>query len=77
MMSFSNPTDDSIYLDHAATTPVDAEVLAVMTPFFSELYGNPSSIYQIGQESRAALDRARASVATGQCGRRRRRGRPR
>jgi cysteine desulfurase len=64
MMSFSIPTDDSIYLDHAATTPVDAEVLAVMMPYFTEVFGNPSSIYRVGQEGRAALDRARTSVAT-------------
>ncbi len=55
--------DDTIYLDHAATTPVDPEVLAVMLPYFSERYGNPSSIYRLGQEARAALDRARASAA--------------
>ncbi|MDQ3779443.1 MAG: aminotransferase class V-fold PLP-dependent enzyme, partial [Chloroflexota bacterium] len=55
--------DDTIYLDHAATTPVDAEVLSVMLPFFSEQYGNPSSIYRLGQDARAALDRARGSIA--------------
>ncbi len=55
--------DDTIYLDHAATTPVDAEVLAVMLPFFSQHYGNPSSIYRLGQDARAALDRARSSIA--------------
>jgi cysteine desulfurase len=54
---------DSIYLDHAATTPVDAAVLEAMLPYFSERFGNPSSIYQLGQESRAALDDARAAVA--------------
>ncbi len=54
---------DSIYLDHAATTPVDPEVLRVMAPWFTEYFGNPSSIYQLGQESRAALDAARAQCA--------------
>ncbi len=63
-MSFSSASDDTIYLDHAATTPVDAEVLSVMLPYFSEIYGNPSSIYRLGQDARAALDRARTSVAT-------------
>ncbi len=62
-MSFDSARDDTIYLDHAATTPVDPEVLAVMLPYFSERYGNPSSIYRLGQEAHAALDRARSSVA--------------
>ncbi|HLL49652.1 MAG TPA: aminotransferase class V-fold PLP-dependent enzyme, partial [Thermomicrobiales bacterium] len=55
--------NDTIYLDHAATTPVDPSVLEAMIPYFTELYGNPSSIYQLGQESRAAIDRARVSAA--------------
>ena len=55
--------DDSIYLDNAATTPVDPSVLEAMVPYFSERYGNPSSIYRLGQESRAAIDRARLSAA--------------
>jgi cysteine desulfurase len=55
--------DDTIYLDHAATTPLDPNVLAVMLPYFTERYGNPSSIYQLGQESRAAIDRARSGCA--------------
>lgn len=54
---------DSIYLDHAATTPVDPEVLRVMAPWFTEYFGNPSSIYQLGQQSRAALDAARGQCA--------------
>jgi cysteine desulfurase len=54
---------DSIYLDHAATTPVDPEVLRVMAPWFTEFFGNPSSVYQLGQQSRAALDAARAQCA--------------
>lgn len=54
---------DTIYLDHAATTPVDPEVLRVMAPWFTQQFGNPSSIYQIGQQSRAALDTARAQCA--------------
>lgn len=55
--------DDVIYLDHAATTPLDPAVFAEMTPFFEAQYGNASSIYGLGQESRAALDGARADVA--------------
>lgn len=56
------PTD-AIYLDHAATTPVDPVVVEAMMPYFTEQFGNPSSIYQLGQESRAALDRARSAVS--------------
>jgi cysteine desulfurase len=55
--------DDTIYLDHAATTPLDPEVLAAMLPYFTERYGNPSSIYRLGQESRAAIDEARGACA--------------
>ncbi|MCO5222557.1 MAG: cysteine desulfurase [Thermomicrobiales bacterium] len=54
---------DSIYLDHAATTPVDPDVLRAMVPWFTEYFGNPSSIYQLGQQSRAGLDDARARCA--------------
>ena len=55
--------DDVIYLDHAATTPVDPGVLEAMVPYFSQRYGNPSSIYQLGQESRTAIDQTRAAAA--------------
>jgi cysteine desulfurase len=54
---------DHIYLDHAATTPVDPVVLDAMLPYFTDRFGNPSSIYQLGQESRAAVDQARFSAA--------------
>ncbi len=54
---------EGIYLDHAATTPVDPGVVERMLPFFSEHFGNPSSIYQLGQEGRAAIDRARRQCA--------------
>ncbi|MGB6876944.1 MAG: cysteine desulfurase family protein [Candidatus Acidiferrales bacterium] len=52
-----------VYLDYNATTPVDAEVLAVMLPFFAETYGNASSIHSAGQDARAAVESARASAA--------------
>lgn len=52
-----------IYLDHSATTPVRAEVLEAMLPYFSLGFGNPSSIYTIGQEARKAMDDAREQAA--------------
>jgi cysteine desulfurase len=50
-------------MDHAATTPVHPAVLEAMLPYFSERFGNPSSIYGVGYEARKALDESRASVA--------------
>ena len=52
-----------IYMDHAATTPVRPEVMEAMLPYFSEKFGNASSLYMLAQESRKALDEARESVA--------------
>lgn len=52
-----------VYLDHAATTAVHPQVLEAMLPYFSDKYGNPSSIYSIAQESHKALDQARQTVA--------------
>jgi cysteine desulfurase len=52
-----------IYLDHNATTPVDREVLEAMLPYFSDAYGNASSIHSDGQRARTAVERARESVA--------------
>ena len=54
---------DTVYLDHAATTPVDPAVVQAMLPYFSSDFGNPSSIYQSGQHGHAGLDRARSQVA--------------
>ncbi len=53
----------SIYLDYAATTPVDPRVQAAMQPYFSLTFGNPSSIHQYGQQAEAALESARETVA--------------
>lgn len=53
----------TIYLDHAATTPVHPKALEAMLPYFSEKYGNPSTIYRLGQEALKALDEARETVA--------------
>jgi cysteine desulfurase len=52
-----------IYFDNAATTPLDPLVLAEMMPFFTEHFGNPSSIYSYGRETRIAIEKARKSVA--------------
>jgi cysteine desulfurase len=52
-----------IYLDHAATTPVDPAVLEAMLPFLGAVYGNPSSVYGPGRQARAAIDGARDAVA--------------
>jgi cysteine desulfurase len=52
-----------IYLDNAATTPVDEQVLAEMMPYLTGTFGNASSIHHFGQEARAGLDRARHRVA--------------
>jgi cysteine desulfurase len=53
----------SIYLDHAATTPTDPDVVAAMMPYFTQNFGNPSSIYQVGQDGLAALERSRRALA--------------
>jgi cysteine desulfurase len=52
-----------VYLDHNASTPVHPEVLAEMLPYFSESFGNPSSVHGFGREARAGLDVARDRVA--------------
>lgn len=52
-----------IYLDYAATTPIDKDVWRAMQPFVSGKFGNPSSIHSFGQEAQGALDDARAKVA--------------
>lgn len=52
-----------IYLDNAATTPLDAEVLNAMMPYLTEHFGNPSSIYSYGRETRLAIENARKTVA--------------
>lgn len=54
---------DPLYLDHAATTPVRAEVRAAMEPFLDRVFGNPSSLHRWGREAAAALAEARAVCA--------------
>ncbi len=52
-----------IYLDYAASAPVDEEVLKEIMPYFSQKFGNPSSIHQFGQEALEAVNKARQQVA--------------
>jgi cysteine desulfurase len=53
----------SLYFDYAAATPVDPRVLEAMLPYFSEKFGNPSTIHRMGVEARAAMEMARTSTA--------------
>ena len=52
-----------VYADNAATTAVSPQVLEAMLPFYKEVYGNPSSLYALGQEAKRPLEEARATVA--------------
>lgn len=52
-----------IYLDYAATTPVRPEVVQAMLPYFTDVFGNPSTIYACGQEAKGAIEEARSQVA--------------
>jgi cysteine desulfurase len=52
-----------IYFDHAATTPVDKRVVETMKPYFSEKFGNASSLHQYGQEAKESLDNSRETIA--------------
>lgn len=52
-----------VYLDHTATTPTSPEVLRAMTPYFGEIFGNPSSVYSFSRKSREAISKARQQVA--------------
>lgn len=58
-----NQTRRSIYLDHSATTPLRPEVLTAMQPYFTEFYGNPSSIHTVGRRANVALESARRTIA--------------
>jgi len=62
-MGYNRATMDPIYLDYAATTPVDPRVLEAMMPYFSGSFGNPSSIHRYGQQAEAAIETAREKIA--------------
>jgi len=53
-----------IYLDHAATTPAHPEVVKAMLPYFSDAFGNPSTLYSYGQEARKVVEEARNKIAS-------------
>ena len=55
--------ESDIYLDYAATTPMDERVMAAMQPYFAEEFGNPSSVHRYGQRAEAAVEFARETVA--------------
>ena len=55
--------DSSIYLDYAASTPVDEQVVLAMKPYWSENFGNPGSIHKEGVRAKAAIDISRKSIA--------------
>ena len=57
------PNKRRIYLDHAATTPVDVRVIEAMQPYWAEHFGNTSSIHSVGREAQQGLDQARQTVA--------------
>jgi cysteine desulfurase len=61
--SHNNQIMSRIYFDNAATTALDPEVLDSMMPFLTEKFGNPSSIYSYGRETKMAIEQARKSVA--------------
>lgn len=54
---------NKIYLDHAATTPTRSEVVDAMLPYFTQQFGNPSSVYEVARINRKAVDEARSMVA--------------
>lgn len=54
---------EGIYMDHAATTPMDKQVVSAMNPVFEDVFGNPSSVHSFGRKARKYLDEARRTMA--------------
>lgn len=63
MKKIFQPGRKNIYLDYAATTPVDPAVVKVMRPYFDKAFGNPSSLYKQGTRARAAIEASRKTIA--------------
>ena len=63
MMPVHRYMKKAIYLDYAASTPIDKKVLEAMMPYMRRYYGNPSSMHSFGQKTRAAIEQAREQVA--------------
>lgn len=61
--NFTMLPERHVYLDYAATTPLDSRVRAAMEPYFSDFFGNPSSLHFAGQKAEAAVERSRQAVA--------------
>jgi cysteine desulfurase len=61
---FFNKHKDTIYFDHAATTPIDDRVFEAMLPYLKEAYGNPSALYKKGVQAKQAIETARTQVAS-------------
>jgi len=63
MSNLPNIEARTVYLDHAATTPTDPQVVAAMLPYFTEIFGNPSGLYSISRDAGDALTEAREKIA--------------
>ncbi len=58
-------SEDTLYLDYAASTPVDQRVMEAMLPYFGQVFGNPSSIHLLGQQAETAVESSREKLAEG------------
>src|SRR5690606_24992372 len=59
-----NPMSEFIYLDHSATTPTDPRGVEAMLPYWTQTFGNPSSLHQAGKAAQNALERAQETIAS-------------
>ena len=63
-MTNHSPHSKQVYLDHSATSPLDPEVWNAMEPYFSDSFGNASTLYSLGRKARTAMEKAREQVAS-------------